>query len=63
MTLFLLFARFLPVVAIAEVKSILKTSGDQYLDAIAVKEQAEREAKFGAAAGSLRGQVYDKDSK
>ncbi|MEM1120033.1 MAG: NrfD/PsrC family molybdoenzyme membrane anchor subunit [Bacteroidota bacterium] len=29
-TLFLLFARVAPVVAIAEVKSILKTSGDQY---------------------------------
>jgi molybdopterin-containing oxidoreductase family membrane subunit len=29
-TLFLLFTRVAPVVAIAEVKSILKTSGDQY---------------------------------
>jgi len=28
--LFLIFARVAPVVAIAEVKSILKTSGDQY---------------------------------
>ena len=63
MTLFLIFARFLPVVAMAEVKAILKTSGNQYLDAIAVKEQADREAKFGASAGSLRGQIYDKDSK
>lgn len=30
MTLFLLFARFFPVVAIAEVKSILRISGSQY---------------------------------
>jgi molybdopterin-containing oxidoreductase family membrane subunit len=30
MTLFLLFARFFPVVAIAEVKAILKISGSQF---------------------------------
>lgn len=30
MTLFLLFCRFFPAIAIAEVKSILKISGDQY---------------------------------
>ncbi|MEL6273767.1 MAG: hydrogenase, partial [Bacteroidota bacterium] len=30
-TLFLIFTRVAPVVAIAEVKSILKTSGDQYV--------------------------------
>jgi Ni/Fe-hydrogenase subunit HybB-like protein len=30
-TLFLIFARVAPVVAIAEVKSILKTAGDQYI--------------------------------
>jgi molybdopterin-containing oxidoreductase family membrane subunit len=30
MTLFLLFCRFFPVIAIAEVKSILKVSGNQY---------------------------------
>ncbi len=30
MTLFLMFCRFFPVIAIAEVKSILKVSGDQY---------------------------------
>jgi molybdopterin-containing oxidoreductase family membrane subunit len=29
-TLFLLFARFFPAVAIAEIKSVLKTSGNQY---------------------------------
>ena len=32
-TCFLLFTRVAPVVAIAEVKSILKSSGDQYLAA------------------------------
>ena len=30
MTLFLLFCRFFPAIAIAEVKSILKVSGNQY---------------------------------
>ena len=30
-TLYLIFTRVAPVVAIAEVKSILKTAGDQYL--------------------------------
>jgi hypothetical protein len=30
MTLFLSFSRFFPVVAIAEIKSILKISGNQY---------------------------------
>jgi Ni/Fe-hydrogenase subunit HybB-like protein len=30
-TLFLLFAKFLPVIAVSEVKSILKTSGDKYI--------------------------------
>ena len=30
MTLFLMFCRFFPVIAIAEVKSILKISGNQY---------------------------------
>jgi molybdopterin-containing oxidoreductase family membrane subunit len=30
MTLFLMFCRFFPVVAIAEIKSILKISGNQY---------------------------------
>lgn len=31
-TLFLVFTRVAPVIAIAEVKSILKSSGDQYSD-------------------------------
>jgi molybdopterin-containing oxidoreductase family membrane subunit len=30
-TLFLIFTRIAPVVAIAEIKSILKTAGDQYI--------------------------------
>ena len=37
-TLFLLFTRVAPVVAIAEVKSILKSSGDQYTGDHAKKE-------------------------
>lgn len=36
-TLFLLFTRVAPVIAIAEVKSILKTAGDQYIKANAEK--------------------------
>jgi molybdopterin-containing oxidoreductase family membrane subunit len=44
-TLFLLFTRVAPVIAIAEVKAILKTSGDQYIKAnaenIAAKAKAE----------------------
>jgi Ni/Fe-hydrogenase subunit HybB-like protein len=36
-TLFLLFTRVAPVIAIAEVKAILKTSGDQYIKANAEK--------------------------
>jgi molybdopterin-containing oxidoreductase family membrane subunit len=44
-TLFLLFTRVAPVIAIAEVKAILKTSGDQYIKAnveeIAAKANAE----------------------
>ena len=31
MTLFLLFCKAMPVIAIAEVKSILKSSGNQYI--------------------------------
>ncbi len=58
MTLFLLFCRTLPVVAIAEVKSILKTSGDQYIDKIGDYERKEREA--GGVSSSIR---KDKDDK
>lgn len=38
-TLFLLFTRVAPVIAIAEVKSILKSSGDQYAGPNAVKHK------------------------
>ena len=44
MTLFLLFARFLPVIAVAEVKAILKSSGDQYLKKYGAEDTKEREA-------------------
>ncbi len=43
MTLFLLFCKFAPVVAIAEVKSILKTSGDQYIAKQAEEDKQEDE--------------------
>lgn len=36
-TLFLLFTRVAPVIAIAEVKAILKSAGDQYIKANAEK--------------------------
>jgi Ni/Fe-hydrogenase subunit HybB-like protein len=39
MTLYLVFTRIAPVVAIAEVKSILKSSGDQYIGANAVHHE------------------------
>jgi molybdopterin-containing oxidoreductase family membrane subunit len=39
MTLYLVFTRIAPVVAIAEVKSILKSSGDQYVGAKAREQQ------------------------
>jgi len=38
-TLFFLFAKFVPVIAIAEVKSILKTNGDTYVKAAAFQVQ------------------------
>jgi molybdopterin-containing oxidoreductase family membrane subunit len=37
-TFFFLFIRFFPMIAIAEVKSVLKTSGEKY-----VKQNAEHE--------------------
>ncbi|MCB0515409.1 MAG: NrfD/PsrC family molybdoenzyme membrane anchor subunit [Chitinophagales bacterium] len=59
MTLFLLFAKYFPVVAIAEVKSILKSSGDQYIAAQAKEDAEERNEQGGAAfAGAYR---KDKD--
>lgn len=41
-TLFLLFARAFPVVAMAEVKSILKTSGDQYVEDFQSQEAKDK---------------------
>lgn len=38
-TLFLLFARVFPVIAIAEVKAILKSSGNQYMDKFKKQEE------------------------
>ncbi len=57
LTLFLLFARTFPVVAIAEVKSIFRTSSE-----VAKKERAEKEgAKHGGFIGSV--QLSNKDEK
>jgi Ni/Fe-hydrogenase subunit HybB-like protein len=44
-TCFLIFARFAPVVAIAEVKSILKSAGDQYVGPNATHGHAHTEEK------------------
>ena len=41
MTLYLVFTRIAPVVAIAEVKAILKSAGDQYIGDDAVKHEHE----------------------
>lgn len=58
LTLFLLFARFLPVIAIAEVKQILKTAGDQYLAKYAEQDNAELEdRKKRVAAGESIGAI------
>lgn len=43
-TLYLIFARVAPVVAVAEVKSILKSAGDQYTGPHAVQEPEEVKA-------------------
>ena len=48
-TLFLLFTRVAPVIAIAEVKAILKTAGDQYIKANAEKLAGKKEAVEEAA--------------
>jgi len=48
-TLYLLFARVAPVVAIAEVKSILKSAGDQYTGPDAHKHHGHGANKHGAA--------------
>ncbi len=59
MTLFLLFSRTLPVIAIAEVKSILKSSGDQYIAKFAEMEQKKDQYGVG---GDLAG-VEKRDAK
>lgn len=41
MTLFLIFSKVAPVIAVAEVKSILKTSGDQYITKTPEQVEAE----------------------
>jgi molybdopterin-containing oxidoreductase family membrane subunit len=43
-TCYLLFTRLAPVVAVAEVKSILKTSGDQYCGPEVAAKHASEEA-------------------
>jgi len=62
MTLFLLFCKFFPVIAIAEVKSILKSQGDQYLAKTAREEGLEldhlKDVPLGGAGASA---VYRKD--
>jgi molybdopterin-containing oxidoreductase family membrane subunit len=59
MTLFLLFARFFPVIAIAEVKSIFRTSSKV--------AKAERAKEAGSASGGFVGTttfgILDKDAK
>ncbi len=52
MTLFLLFCKFFPVVAIAEVKSILKSMGDQYLAKQAEEDKAETGIDYGLGGAS-----------
>lgn len=74
MTLFLIFCRTLPVIAIAEVKSILKTAGDQYLAKIGNEEEELRrkgialgqnalEDSHHHGGGHLAGALHDKNDK
>ncbi len=44
-TLFFLFAKFLPVIAIAEVKTVVKTSSEQYIAKVAAEEGIELPVK------------------
>lgn len=60
MTFFLLFCRYFPVIAIAEVKAILKVSGDQYIEAIAEKEKQEEEQSYSGGA-NLAGALHKDD--
>lgn len=73
MTFFLIFCRTLPVVAIAEVKSILKTSGDQYIAKIGQEEtdlhnrgvsladKAIHDVEHHGHGGHLAGALHHKD--
>jgi len=68
MTLFLIFCKFAPVVAVAEVKSILKTSGDQYLEKQREIDRAtqpyyEGRSVSGGGAGSIAGAHKMKDKE
>ena len=51
MTLYLLFTRVAPVVAIAEVKSILKTAGDQYTGPNKIHHHSHDDHGHGVGAG------------
>jgi molybdopterin-containing oxidoreductase family membrane subunit len=44
-TLFFLFAKYVPVIAVAEVKSIMKTSAEKYMKITMEKEKAEESAQ------------------
>lgn len=55
-TLYLLFTRVAPVVAVAEIKSILKTSGDQFLE-VNTKQHNKVIREFQEAEAT--GKVYD----
>ena len=59
MTLFLLFARFFPVIAIAEVKSIFRTGSE-----VAKRERALKEgSQTGGFVGNTTFGILDKDDK
>jgi molybdopterin-containing oxidoreductase family membrane subunit len=59
MTLFLLFCRFFPVIAIAEVKSVFRTSSE-----VAKKERAEKAGEaHGGFVGHMTVGILDKDAK
>jgi molybdopterin-containing oxidoreductase family membrane subunit len=44
-TLFFLFAKYVPVIAVAEVKSIMKTSAEKYMKITLEKDKAEESAQ------------------
>ena len=45
-TCFFLFAKYFPVIAIAEIKYVLKTTGESYKDSMATLEKADHEEFF-----------------